>query len=87
MKTNHKHLNDPAFFFMASVSPPTLATNGHRIRIDFAPSADEVARKVYLNYGTQEALPGQELHHWLEAEAQLLTERIVTLATASPTGR
>jgi hypothetical protein len=38
----------------------------------FAPSADQVAKRVYSNYGNQSSLPGLELHRWLEAEAQLL---------------
>ena len=74
MKPNHKQLNAPVNPFMASASRATSATNSNHIRIDFAPSADDVARKVYLNYGNQDSLPEDVLQHWQEAEAQLLAE-------------
>ena len=63
---------------MPSVFGPTTVLNQHHIHIDFVPSVDEVARKVYLNYGNQGSLPEDELQHWLEAEVQLLTERMLT---------
>ena len=44
--------------------------------IDFVPSADAVARRVYLTYGNQGSQPGHEVQDWLEAEAHLLAERI-----------
>jgi hypothetical protein len=43
-----------------------------------APSADEVARKAYFTYVNQGSLPGHDVQHWLEAEAQLLKERNLT---------
>jgi hypothetical protein len=46
--------------------------------IDFAPSSDEVARRAYFNYMNQGSLPGYEVQHWLEAEAELIAERILT---------
>ena len=48
--------------------------------IDFAPSPDEVARRAYFTYVNQGSLPGQDVQHWLEAEAQLVAERNVTRA-------
>ena len=48
--------------------------------IDFALSPDEVARKAYFNYENQGSLPGHDVQHWLEAEAQLLAERKLTRA-------
>jgi len=33
--------------------------------IDFAPSADEVARRAYFSYVNQGSLPGHEVQHWL----------------------
>ena len=39
------------------------------------PSVDEVARRAYFTYVNQGSLPGHEVQHWLEAEAQLLAER------------
>ncbi len=47
---------------------------------DFEPSADEVARKAYFSYLNQGSLPGHDVQHWLEAEAELLEERNLTRA-------
>ena len=46
--------------------------------IDFVPSPDEVARRAYFTYVNQGSRPGQEVQHWLDAEAQLLAERNLT---------
>ena len=48
--------------------------------IDFVPSPEEVARRAYFSYVNQGSLPGHEVQHWLEAEAQLLAERNQTRA-------
>jgi len=47
-------------------------------KIDFAPSPDEVARKAYFSHVNRGSLPGHDVQHWLEAEAQLLAERKLT---------
>jgi hypothetical protein len=54
------------------------AANSNQNGIDFAPSADEVARRAYFSYVNQGSLPGHDIQHWLEAEAQLLVERNLT---------
>jgi len=41
----------------------------------FLPSTDEVARRAYFSYVNEDSLPGREVQHWLEAEAQLIEER------------
>ena len=46
--------------------------------IDFAPSADEVARRAYFSYVNHGSRPGHDVQHWLEAEAELLAERNLT---------
>lgn len=69
---------------MANASHATSATNSNHIRIDFAPSADEVARKVYFKYGDQDSRPEEVLQHWLEAEAQLLAEGNATRVYGLP---
>ena len=84
MKPNHKQLSALNNPLVASTSLPTSTTNSNHIKIDFAPTADEVARKVYINYGSQSSLPGDELQHWLEAEAQLLAERNVARVYGIP---
>jgi hypothetical protein len=62
----------------ASASRPTAVVNLNQNEIDFAPSPDEVARKAYFSYVNQGSLPGHEVQHWLEAEAELLAERKLT---------
>jgi hypothetical protein len=37
-----------------------------------------VAGRAYFTYVNQGSLPGHDVQHWLEAEAQLLTERNLT---------
>jgi hypothetical protein len=41
-------------------------------KTDFKPSPDAVAKKAYFSYLNGGSQPGQEVKHWLEAEAQLL---------------
>jgi len=62
----------------ASRSRPTAALGPSPEETAFVPSPDEVARKAYFNYVNQDSLPGHDVQHWLEAEAQLLAERNLT---------
>jgi len=34
-----------------------------------------VARRAYFNYQNAGSLPGHEVQHWLQAEADLIAER------------
>ena len=61
-----------------SASRPTPALDVDQCCIDFTPSPDEVARRAYFTYVNQGSLPGHDVQHWLEAEAQQLTERNLT---------
>jgi hypothetical protein len=45
---------------------------------DFAPSADEVARRAYFSYVNEGSPPGRDVRHWLAAEAELTSERNLT---------
>jgi len=45
---------------------------------DFAPSADEVARKAYFCYVNEGSPEGCAVQHWLQAEADLIAERALT---------
>ncbi len=56
----------------------TPTANLSKNPVDFAPSADEVARKAYFNYVNQGSRPGRDVQHWLEAEAELIAERNLT---------
>ena len=62
----------------ASARQPAARADLKRNEVDFAPSADEVARRAYLNYVNQGSQPGRDVQHWLEAEADLLAERNLT---------
>jgi hypothetical protein len=64
----------------ASASQPTAVAALNQNEIDFVPSPDEVARRAYFSYLNQGSLPGHDVQHWLEAEAQLLAERNLTRA-------
>jgi len=44
----------------------------------FVPSPDEVSRRAYFTYVNQGSLPGHEVQHWLQAEAELIHERNLT---------
>jgi hypothetical protein len=59
-------------------SRPTAAADLNRNGIDFAPSADEVAKRAYFNDTNQGSPPGHEVQHWLAAEAELIAERQLT---------
>ena len=62
----------------AGASRPAVAVDLNQNEIDFAPSPDEVARKAYFSYVNQGSLPGHDVQHWLEAEAELIAERKLT---------
>jgi len=47
----------------------------NQIGTPFPPSADEVARRAYSTYLNQGSLPGNDVQHWLEAEAELIAEQ------------
>ena len=61
----------------ADASRPT-ADDLSQSPVDFAPSADEVARRAYFSYVNQGSRSGQDVQHWLAAEAELLAERDLT---------
>jgi hypothetical protein len=62
----------------AGASPAAAVAGLNQNEIHFAPSPDEVARRAYFSYENQGSLPGHDVQHWLEAEAQLLAERKLT---------
>ena len=59
-------------------SGPTPPEDMGQRGIDFAPSADEVARRAYFSYVNHGSQPGHDVQHWLVAEAELLAERNIT---------
>ena len=78
MKHNNNRFSQHQDQKPASPSRPTAAADLNQNENDFAPSPDEVARKAYFSYVNQGSLPGHDVQHWLEAEAQLLAERNLT---------
>jgi len=56
----------------------------NQARLDFAPTADEVARRAYFSYLNHGAGPGHDVQHWLVAEAELLAERNLTRVHGFP---
>jgi hypothetical protein len=74
----HKNFSQDQNQKPASASRPTAVADLNPNEIDFAPSPDEVARRAYFSYVNQGSLPGHDVQHWLEAEAQLLAERKLT---------
>jgi hypothetical protein len=75
---NHKSFQIDQNKKMVKASPPIAAAGLSQNEIDFAPSADEVARRAYFNYQNQGSVPGHEVQHWLVAEAELIAERNLT---------
>jgi uncharacterized protein with von Willebrand factor type A (vWA) domain len=57
---------------------PAAVAELKRNEADFAPSADEVARKAFFTYENEGSPQGRDVQHWLAAEAQLITERNLT---------
>jgi hypothetical protein len=74
----HKRISQDQNEKPAGASRPTATADLNQGEVDFTPSSDEVARKAYFSYVNQGSLPGHEVQHWLEAEAQLLAERKLT---------
>jgi hypothetical protein len=62
----------------AGASQPAAVEELNQNENDFAPSADEVARRAYFSYVNQGSLQGHEVQHWLAAESELIAERNLT---------
>ena len=76
MKNNKYSQDQNQKTVTASRSAP--AADLTKNEINFAPSADEVARRAYFCYVNEGSRPGRDVQHWLEAEAHLLAERNLT---------
>jgi hypothetical protein len=62
-------------YFQDQKDKPARAPLPTESAANFTPSADEVARKAYFSYVGEGSLPGRDVQHWLEAEAELIAER------------
>jgi hypothetical protein len=62
----------------AGAPQPVAVADLRRNEVDFAPSADEVARRAYFSYKNEGSPQGRDVQHWLAAEAQLIAERNLT---------
>ena len=83
MKT--KSLFQDKNYKSASLPDTFLASDVKQNETDFAPAAEGVAMRAYFIYLRQGSLPGHDLQHWLEAEAQLRAERTRPLVRVFPT--
>jgi hypothetical protein len=63
---------------LGGTAPSVSAPDSNQTGIDFVPSPDEVARKAYFTYVNEGSPLGRDVQHWLNAEAQLITERNLT---------
>jgi hypothetical protein len=61
-----------------SQKPAVAAEDSQPGGMDFAPSADEVARRAYFSFLNEGSQPGRDVQHWLESEAELIKERDLT---------
>jgi len=52
--------------------------------VAFGPSERDVAIRAYYIFLNQGSLPGFDIQHWQEAEAQLVAERNCTLDRGAP---
>jgi hypothetical protein len=71
----HDKFSQPQIREPASAPRPAAVADLNQNEVDFAPAADEVARRAYFSYVNQGSRPGHDVQHWLEAEAHLLSER------------
>jgi hypothetical protein len=55
----------------ANTQQSTTVAALNQAKTDFTPSPDAVAKKAYFSYLNGGSQPGQEVKHWLEAEAEL----------------
>jgi len=76
MKHNKYPQQHPLPSVAAAAVPTRVATGPKSLACEASP--DEVARRAYFAYVNQGSLPGHDVQHWLEAEAQLLAERNLT---------
>jgi hypothetical protein len=76
----HKHFPQNQNQKPAGASVAVTVADLNQNEINFVPSPDEVSRKAYFSYVNQGSLPGHDVQHWLDAEAQLLAERKLTRA-------
>jgi hypothetical protein len=74
MKHKTSHQNEKP----ASTALSVAAADLDQTESDFVPSPDEVARKAYFTYVNEGSPLGRHVQHWLDAEAQLITERNLT---------
>lgn len=58
---------------LACARPPATTTNPNKTGIDVRPSRDDVAKRAYYIYLKQGCPQGQDMQHWLEAEAQAVS--------------
>jgi len=60
---------------LANAPRPIIVEGSDQGKIEFGPSANEVAGRAYANYLNQGSQHGHDVDDWLKAESQLQEER------------
>lgn len=65
---------------------PSKSTNGHATRPAptahaYSPTAEDVAVRAYMNYQNSGEADGQDVEHWLAAEAAICEEQRLAQTT------
>ena len=68
----HKNITQDQKQKTPNDSQSTTVAGVQQAKTEFKPSPETVAKKAYFNYLNGGSQPGQEVKHWLEAEAQLI---------------
>ncbi len=72
MKHNHLSPNQKS----DGAPQPAVMEKSNHSEAKFVPSPDEVARRAYFSYENQGSLPGHDVQHWLDAEAELVISEL-----------
>jgi hypothetical protein len=75
MKQNKFSQNQNQNQTLTNAPRPLPTPESNQSAVEFAPPADEVARRAYFIYENQGSRSGHEVEHWVAAEAELLDER------------
>jgi hypothetical protein len=71
----------------AGARRPTAAADLNQNEIEPLPSPGEVASRAYFSYVNQGSQHGHDVRHWLEAETQLLADRLNASPKSPKRGR
>ncbi len=64
----HPHGHNPN---LQPATAPVTAPTARKTESNHLPTQDEISKRAYYNYLHEGSKPGNDLFHWLEAEADL----------------